>query len=208
MKMTRYFGALLILFTLLGVYQNKNSEPNQEIILKFSDTNISSDEAQKATDLVKKQLLEIGISAIRVQHLEEGQLKISYYTKRDIESIKEILSEESHIEIGYSFDNINKSNSSFPKNNKQKDYQLDVYEIHKNKDLESGLNGKFVFNLKFDYDRFFNPKVYFLHHKTDSKDVNRIVSEAIKVVNNMADAIDTSAGNIPEVRAGPFVHIS
>ncbi|NCO63651.1 MAG: hypothetical protein GW839_07725 [Flavobacteriales bacterium] len=206
--MTRYFGALLILFTLLGVYQNKNSEPNQEIILKFSDTNISSDEAQKATDLVKKQLLEIGISAIRVQHLEEGQLKISYYTKRDIESIKEILSEESHIEIGYSFDNINKSNSSFPKNNKQKDYQLDVYEIHKNKDLESGLNGKFVFNLKFDYDRFFNPKVYFLHHKTDSKDVNRIVSEAIKVVNNMADAIDTSAGNIPEVRAGPFVHIS
>lgn len=204
MKMTRYFGTLLILFTLLGVYQNKNSEPNQEIVLKFSDSNISPDEAQKATDLVKSQLLEIGISAIRVQNLEKGQLKISYYTKRDIETIKKILSEESHIEIGYLFDNINKSNSNFPKNRKQKDYQLDVYEIHKNLDLESGLNGKYVFNLKFDYDRFLNPKVYFLHHKIDSKDVSRMVGEAFKVVNNIADAIDNSTGNIPEGRAGPL----
>ncbi|MGZ0016739.1 hypothetical protein [Yeosuana sp. AK3] len=204
--MTRYFGALLILFTLLGVYQNKNSEPNQEIVLKFSDANISSDKAQKATDLIKSQLLEIGITSIRVQNLEDGQLKISYYTKRDIESIKEILLEESHIQIGYSFDNINKSNSNFPKNKKQKDYQLDVYEIHKNKDLESGLNGKFVFNPKFDYDRFFNPKVYFLHHKINEKYLNKKVNEALKIVNKIAGAIDNSTGNIPEVRAGPLVY--
>ena len=40
MKKTWYFGAFLILFTLLGFYQNHNSEPNQEIVLKFSDVDI------------------------------------------------------------------------------------------------------------------------------------------------------------------------
>ena len=39
MKTKWYFGALLIVFTLLGVCQNEFSEPNQEIALNKKLTN-------------------------------------------------------------------------------------------------------------------------------------------------------------------------
>ena len=62
MKMKWYFGALIIVFTLLGVYQNRISVPNQEIVLQFTDVNITSDEAENTIEIVKEQLQAIGIN--------------------------------------------------------------------------------------------------------------------------------------------------
>ena len=205
MKKTWYFGAFLILFTLLGFYQNQNSEPNQEIVLKFSDVDITSDEAQSAITLVKKQLQVIGVETVQVQELKEGQLKITYYSDEDVESIKKILSVDSMIEIGDASNNGNRNTSDFPSNKNKKDYKLDVFKISKSENSGSGLDGKCVLNLKQDYDRFHNPKIYLFKNEIDAN-ANKIVKVAFKVHINIAVAIDNISRNIPGVRAGPFAH--
>lgn len=203
MKKTWYFGALLILFILLGVYQNRISEPNQEIVLKFSDVNITSDGAQSAIAVVKKQLQAIGVNKVQVKELKDGQLKITYYSATDVESIKRTLSEENNIVIGYSSINKRGTATNIPSDKQSKKYKLDVFEIHKSKDLESGLDGKYVLSLNQDLDRFYNPNVYVFNNDVDAKDGNKITETAFKLLRNIAIAIDNTSRNVPEVRAGP-----
>lgn len=202
MKKTWYFGALLILFTLLGFNQNYISEPNQEIVLKFSDVDITSDEAQSTIAHVKEQLLSIGVETVQVKELNEGQLKITYYSGEDIESIKKLLSADNRVEFSEPQKG-NKNTSNFPSKDHEKEYKLDVFKIHKNSDSESGLGGKSVLSLKQDFDRFHNPKPYIFKNEVGTNDVNTTVKEAFKVRRNIAIAIENTSRNIPEVRAGP-----
>lgn len=203
MKTTWYFGALLILFISLGIYQNRISEPNQEIVLKFSDIDITSDEAQNAVVIVKEQLQDIGVNTIQVQELKDGQLKITYYSSVNIESVKKALSDGNHIDIEYASNNQYENIPKFPSDKKTKNYKLDVFEIHKGNDLDSGLNGKFVLNLKQDYDRFYNPNGYIFNNEVDARHNSEIVKKALKIFKNIAIAIDNTSCNIQEVRAGP-----
>ena len=202
MKKAWYFGTLLILFTLLGFNQNQISEPNQEIVLKFSDVDITSDEAQSTITHVKAQLLAIGVEKVQVQELNEGQLKITYYSDEDIESIKKLLSVDSKFELRIPQKG-NTNTSGFPLKDHQKAYKLDVFKIHKGSDTGSGLDGKCVLNLKQDYDRFHNPKTYIFKKEVGSGNANNIVKEAFKIRRNIAIAIENTTRNIPEVRAGP-----
>lgn len=206
MKTKWYFGALIIVITLLGIYQNRISEPNQEIVLKFTDVNITSDEAQSTIAIVKEQLKAIGVAIVQVHELNEGQLKIAYFSTADVASIKKILSKEKNLKIGYASNNQDENSSDFPSNKKSKSYKLDVYEIHKNADLDSGLDGKLVLNPKLDYDRFYNPNIIILNNDVDAEDGNRVVKVAFKVHVNIAIAIDNTSRNIPEVRAGPIAN--
>lgn len=203
MKMKWYFGALIIVFTLLGVYQNRISVPNQEIVLKFTDVNITSDEAENTIEIVKEQLEAIGIDIIWVRELKDGQFKIAYYSTSDVASVKEILSNEKNLKIGFTSNNLSDNTSNFPSDKKSKTYKLDVYEIHKSTDSESGLDGKYVITLKQDYNRFYYPNDVIFNNDIDAKDGNIIAEVAYKVHVSIALAIDNSSGNIPEGRAGP-----
>lgn len=198
-----YFGALIIVFTLLGVYQNRISVPNQEIVLKFTDVNITSDEAENTIEIVKEQLEAIGIDIIWVRELKDGQFKIAYYSTSDVASVKEILSNDKNLKIGFTSNNLSDNTSNFPSDKKSKTYKLDVYEIHKSTDSESGLDGKYVITLKQDYNRFYYPNDVIFNNDIDAKDGNIIAEVAYKVHVSIALAIDNSSGNIPEGRAGP-----
>ncbi len=203
MKKTWYFGAFLILFTLLGFYQNQISEPNQEIVLKFSDVDVTSEEAQNAILIVKKQLQALGVDAVQVQELKEGQLKITYYSDEDVESIKKMLSKDSAIQIGDASSNENNNTQDFASNKKIKNYKLDVFEINKTNNTTSGLDGKCVLNFKQDFDRFQNPKIYIYRNDLGTSSTHINVCLAFKVCKDIALAIDNTSRNIPEVRAGP-----
>lgn len=198
-----YIGALIIVFTLLGVYQNRISVPNQEIVLKFTDVNITSDEAENTIEIVKEQLEAIGIDIIWVRELKDGQFKIAYYSTSDVASVKEILSNDKNLKIGFTSNNLSDNTSNFPSDKKSKTYKLDVYEIHKSTDSESGLDGKYVITLKQDYNRFYYPNDVIFNNDIDAKDGNIIAEVAYKVHVSIALAIDNSSGNIPEGRAGP-----
>jgi len=198
-----YFGALIIVFTLLGVYQNRISVPNQEIVLKFTDVNITSGEAENTIEIVKEQLEAIGINVLRVKELKNGQFKIAYYSTSDVASIKEILSNEKNLKIGFTSNNEDENSSQVPSDKKSKTYKLDVFEIQKSTDSESGLDGKYVITLKQDCNRFYYPNDIIFNNDIDAKGGNIIAEVAYKVHFSIALAIDYSSGNIPEGRAGP-----
>ncbi|MFD0836845.1 hypothetical protein ACFQ0I_13785 [Mariniflexile aquimaris] len=203
MKTKWYFGALLIVFTLLGVYQNEFSEPNQEIALNFTDVNITSDDIETTISQLKVQLQAIGITNVRVKELKDGYYKIAYYSASDVASIKEILSKDKNFKIGLESHDKDDDSSNNPSNKKTKTYKFDIYELHKSTDAESGLGGKCVLSFKQDYDRFYNPNVIILNNELDNQEDDASVTVAFKLYYTIAIALDNSSGNIPEGRAGP-----
>jgi len=203
MKAKWYFSTLLIIFALLGVFQEEVSVPNQEIVLQFSDAEVSSNKAQNTLAIVVQQLQTVGISDIQVREHKNGQLRITYYSDTDVASIKRTLSQENKLEIGFASFNEDENHSKFPFKNKSNDYNLDVFEILNKADAESDVNGKFVLELKQEYDRFSNPNVYPYVIEIDDEEKDRIVKVAYKANRNVASAIDNTSYKIPEVRAGP-----
>ena len=200
MNLKRYFSALIIILALLGLSQHDMSLPNQEIVVQFTEK-ASSDTSEKAIAIVKNQLHSIGIDNIEVIHEEDGRLKIKYYSDIDVENVKDILSQEKSLKLGYSS---NKHDSSrLPSNDGPYSYNFDIFEIQKPTDSDWDFEGTLVLELKPDGDRFSNPKVF---ASTDEIEVEvDITKVAYKLHSNIAIAIDNSSHKIPEVRAGPLV---
>ena len=200
MKLKRYFSALIIILTLLGVAQQQFSVPNQEIVMQFTDDEVSSDDALNAIAIVKNQLQIIGVDNIQVREVEDGRLRITYYSDIDVASIKDILSQEKKIELGYTSQD-NESNK-IPSDNESNGYNLDVFKIQKGSDSEWDLDGTLVLEFKPDGDRFSNPKVFASNEEIDVEE--NITKIAYKLHYNIAIAIDNTSYKIPEVRAGPI----
>ncbi len=196
-----YFSTLVIALTLLGVCQEQFSVPNQEIVMEFIYEEVSSDEVQDAIAVVKKQLQTLGIDNIQVGKKEDGRLKITYYSDVNVASIKRILSKEKNLELDYTPYNQDEKHTGFPSDENKNGYNLDVYEIQKGTDGESGLNGTYVAELKHEYDRFSNPNLYI--GKIDSSDRDQVVKVAYKVRKHVVITIDDMSHHVPDVRAGP-----
>ena len=195
MKAKWYFSTIIILLTLFVVNQQQVGVPNQEIVLQFTNDEVTSLEAQNTIAIVKKQLQSIGIHDTKVVNENNGKLKITYYSDSDITIIKSVLSNGQKITLNDS--------TSFPSDKDSKDYNLDVYEIQKRTDSGSGVNGKFVLQSKQGYDRFANPDVITYAELVYTKNTDIAVKVALKINNSIAVAIDTITYKIPEVRAGP-----
>ncbi|WP_282135099.1 hypothetical protein [Seonamhaeicola maritimus] len=196
-----YFSTLIIALTLLGVCQKQVSVPNQEIVMEFVDVDVTSNYVQTAIADVKGQLQGIGAQNIKVQKEQNGTLKITYFSNVKVASIKEVLSKENHIVLGYAT-NVQNENGNSSSNDSSNNYNLDVYEIKKGTE-SSSLGGKYVLEIKYDYDRFSNPNVYVPYESTKISKIDRSVKTAYRVNRNIAIAIDNNSYQKPEVRAGP-----
>jgi len=203
MKTKWYFLFLIALFAFFAVNQQNTAVPNQEIVLEFTNTQVTSSEVRSTIATVKKQLLRIGIVTTKVIETKDHKLKISYYSTIDVDRIKKALS-NAHNRDYQSFPNTNEEDSSFPFNKKQNHYNLDVYEILKGIDAGSGFKGKYVISVKQELDRFSNPNVYHFTAVIDDKSIDKLIKTAQKINKTIAIAIDNSSHNIPEVRAGPL----
>lgn len=204
MKNKWFISIFILALIALGNVASKQQAtiPNQEIVLQFISESISSEDAQTAIAVVKEQLENTGIADIQVQELQEGRLKITYYSSSDVASIKALLSNGNALNLGYiSYDN---HDNHKPSEDHSIEYNLDVYEIQKGDDL-SGFDGKLALETKAEHDRFFNPNVV-----TTSAIINvdvkaQIEQVAFKFRKDIAIAIDKHSYKIPEVRAGPSV---
>ena len=202
MKVKWHISALILLLTILGVVnQQQISVPNQEIVLQFSNAEVTTEETQTTIAIVKKQLQDLGADNIQVSEEEKGRLKITYYSDADIASIKETLSKEKKVDIDYSASNQNNKPTEFPFDNVIS-YNLDVFEIQKANDVELGFDG-YILEQKPESDRVLIPNVYFSFIEVDVREDNKIVKVAYKVSRNNAIAIENISYIIPEVRAGP-----
>lgn len=201
MKMKWYISTLIIALTSFGIYQNKISSPNQEILVQFGSDAVSIEQTQTAIASIKEQLQAFGVDIIKVNQGENGTLKISYYSSNDVESIKKMLSVENHLMLDYA--EVAHHKSKFPSDKKSKTYNLDIYELHQSNDGSQGAAGTSTVIVKQDYDRFFNPTIVLPCAIIDASKTNRLVKEAYKVNYAISIAIDTTFRTIPEVRAGP-----
>ncbi|MDX1774331.1 hypothetical protein [Oceanihabitans sediminis] len=200
-----YIGALITAFTLLGfISKDQAVLPNQKIVLQFSDTTVSSSEIKYTISIVEKQLLEIGVDNIQIHEIENGQLKITYYSDVDVVIVKDTLSQETQIALGFLS---NKEESpKLPSHPETANYNLDVFKIQDASDADSGFAGKLAIEPRLESDRFFNPNVNFLACFSEEKPVYTDIETAYKVSSNIAIAIDTFSYKIPEVRAGPTLN--
>ena len=195
MQLKWYISVLVIVLTLLGVGQHQIAAPNQEIVVQFSKE-VSSEKTQDAIVIVKKQLQSAGVDNIQV-YKEDSGLRITYYSIKDVESIKELLS-MSNLELDYA--SSNQSNKSSEENSNI--YNLDVYEIQKGNEYDLDFDG-FVLEQKPENPRYSSPNLYFSKEEIDIKDRHRFTEVKFLVQRNIAIAIDNTSHIIPEVRAGP-----
>ncbi len=201
MKTKWYLSTLVVVFTFLGIFLNQASSPNQEILVQFSSEEITTQQSDKAIAVIKRQLQDFGIDSFHIQKSENGDLRISYHSSMDVESIKKALSQnELHLDFESSNQHDNGSRKSSEKN--QNYYNLDVYDLHKTSDGNNSA-GKYVIVVKQDYDRFLNSNFYPSFNQTDFN----LSTEGEKVANNSCKAVvfatNQNAHIIPEVRAGP-----
>ncbi|MCK7592036.1 hypothetical protein M0G43_15715 [Subsaxibacter sp. CAU 1640] len=199
MKAKWYIVALVLALSCVGIFQNKISAPNQEILLQFNSENVSEEQSQLAIANIKHQLEYFGVDDVLVSQQKDGHLKISYYSSVDIECIKQSLSESEN----YAFDYTSKQNDKLPKND-SKDYNLDIYEIHKDSNGNNGAAGKALWIAKQDYDRFLNPNIPFSAFFASIENIDSCIKNTAIANRSVVIITDNSSHIIPEVRAGPI----
>ncbi|WP_299442281.1 hypothetical protein [uncultured Aquimarina sp.] len=205
MKKEWYFRILITAFALLVVMQQQTVVPNQEIVLEFTDIEVTSLEAQNALSIVKKQLESIGVKNTRIsEELHNGKLKIAYYSDADVESIKRILSEEQHVSLDHVFYDQNTTDNQLPLDKNPTNYNLDVYKIHKSTDIDTDFNGIYVLEIKQEQDRASGSYAYSFVAENNTNNTDGLVNVAQKVNRSIVIAIDNTSYKIPEVRAGPI----
>lgn len=192
-----YFGTLIVILALFGACQENLTLPNQEVVLQFSSTTISSNEAKLAIANVKEQLKTIGVSKVDIREESNGRLVISYFSDIAVANVKDALAATT-LAVDYASQEDNQSD--FPK---EQTYNLDVFEITKSSDTGFGSGGKLMFELKQDYDRFSNPNVFLYATEVTSTEKNIEVQVAYKQNKTIAIAINNIPHQIPECRAGP-----
>ncbi len=197
-----FFSTFLILLAFFGVFHEEVSAPNQEIILEFVDVEVPENDVQKAIENVKQQLLDVGVTNIKVQEAKNGTLKISYYSTVTVDNIKEALSLSNENDLvlnSTSKKQKDHSNSS----SELSEYNLDIYELNKGTDI-SGFDGKYVLEIKSDIDRLSNPNSYVSSGHITIDKTDQLFKTAYRVNKYVVITIDNTSHKEPEVRAGPI----
>lgn len=199
MQFRRYISTFIIILTLLGVVnEQQTTTPNQEIVLQFVDVDTTSNYAQETIARVTEQLQGLGVENIKISELGNN-LKITYYSEKDVSSIEDLLSVDHTI----TFDHTPGNKSSFPLDKEQIAYNLDVYELQETSTNDWSFEGH-VLQVKTDSDRLSNPNVFTFINLIDAEEAREYYKVAFKINKAIALEIDNTSYKIPEVRAGPI----
>ena len=201
-----YFSVALIFIAVLGCIlgQQQTTIPNQEIVLQFTNEDISLNDAQVTIDILEQELQRIGVAYIHVSEKEDGRLVISYFSKTDVQSIKKLLSSQKELALGFVSSEKNQKPLQFPSKDTIIGYNLDVYEIQDGQNSYLSLGGKCAVELKSGQQRFVNPNFYMPTEGIYLIDSEQILKVNFSFQRYIAIAKDYRSHKIPEVRAGPL----
>ncbi|WP_242205924.1 hypothetical protein [Aestuariivivens insulae] len=204
MKSRWYIGAFVFFLTLIAVVNQQQSiVPNQELVLEFTNSEISQADAQGTVAVVTTQLQRLGAENIQVKEEADGRLRITYYSATDVIQVREALAKDNALVINNPIGDQEQSGSEIPLDDKTISCNLDVYEIQNDNGALSGFGGKSILPLNHKSDRSYFPDVHFYSNYIDN-DITNTIEVAYKVHHTMALAIEESVHVIPEVRAGPI----
>lgn len=203
MRTKLHFGIIIVLLTFLGRFIDTPATPNQEITVQFSDANVSEIEVQNALRDIQQKLQKIGAESLFVGHDKKGNLKISYYSATDAQSIEQILTNSSDFSFLFGI-GPNNSNQNSDKGDFQ-DYKLNVSEIQKkNQKNDWDFDGVQIVEHNQKSDRFNNFKKDSSALLKQSAALHKLVKTAYKVNSDTSYLYGENTHEIPEVRAGPF----
>jgi hypothetical protein len=198
-------STFIFLLTLFGVVsQQQMVIPNQEIVLQFTDVELTSDDAKQTILIVRAQLEALGVENIQVKAQENGKLKISYYCDADISSIKNSFAEAHHLALDYQSNKQGKESSKLPSEENNTFYNINVYEIQFGSDSGWDFDGAFTLEVEVKSDRFIDPNVTFSAASINLNNSKNITKVAYRVCRTISIEIGDALHTIPEVRAGPI----
>ncbi|WP_298534321.1 hypothetical protein [uncultured Algibacter sp.] len=199
-------SAFIFLLTLFGVIsQQQIAVPNQEIILQFSDIELTSEDAKHTILIVRKQLEALGVENIQIKSQGNGKLKISYYCDADISSIKNSFAKAHNLDLNYQSGTTGRGASEFPSPENSIAYNINVYEIQSSSDSGWDFDGAFTLEVEVKSDRFLDPNINFSAGNLELKRLTQVSNVAFRVQKNVSVAIRETLHTIPEVRAGPLL---
>lgn len=197
-----FLGSLLAVLALIGISLDQTAGPNQEIIIKFSDSNTLQENGYEAVILVRSELEKINVSNINIEEFINGTLKITYYSDLEVREVKKIFSESTVLSQSLLYAS-QEEDKEHPFDNKNiGDYYLDVFKIQDSNDVD-GHTGAIV-DYKSDYTRFSRVHGYAYLKAHDIHHQNNVDQIAYQTSETSALTIDNSSYKIPEVRAGPI----
>ncbi|WP_299059693.1 hypothetical protein [uncultured Polaribacter sp.] len=195
MKLKWYISTLFLIGILFGAFQDQVVAPNQEIILNFVDAKINKKDIENTIADVKEKLLNAGVSNIQIKKTQNSTLKIAYYSTFDVENIKELLTQKSKLAL-------NKNSSKKEKNKLSSNYNFDIHELTNKIDI-SNSDYKYVFEIKYNSDRFTTNNYSAFLKKLDFNKANQLFKTSFKIHKNSPFTKDRTSYKEPEVRAGP-----
>ncbi len=199
-----YISTLIILLALIGLNQEQTKVANQQIVLQFTDVEMTSVTSHDdALAIVTKKLQALGINNIEIIENDDTHLSIRYYSNIDALSVGELLSQDNELSLTYR--DINQLPVDFPNDKLPDNFSIVVSDFQKQTNDGLGLSGKLAFELKQDYKRFSNPVVLQFNDATALEE-DALVYVAYKMNRSIALAIDNTSDTIPEVRAGPYTY--
>ncbi len=202
MKVKLHIGVLILILTVLGVAsQQQIPVANQEIVLQFTDIEVTSAEAQNALSIVKNQLLDLGVDDIKIKKEESGKLRITYYSDVNVALVKETLSKEKRIQFNYA-SNKKEEGQEHSSDGEVINYDIIIYEIQNTHDTNLVFNG-YVLETKSENDRVFEPNVFLPTRIIDVGEDDSIAKITFKIWRNVDHSRDNPSYIFPEVRAGP-----
>ncbi|MDC6404976.1 MULTISPECIES: hypothetical protein [Maribacter] len=192
---------LLVIFALLGLSQPHKKVSNQQISLQFGDVEVASENArEEVLSNITNKLLFLGVEGIEVYEDVTGQVNIRYYSDIDANVVKEFLSEEDSMSLEHGEELPSKS----PKEPIQDNYSLVVSDLHQQGPQGLKISGDVVSNQQEICSGFFNTLAI---NPTNTFHLRLVFDQtAFKTYHTIAMAIDNTSRNIPEGRAGPFLH--
>ena len=203
MKTKLYFGILVLLLVFLGRHLEESTIPNQQLVIQFSDEDISTEDAKNTIEAIRAKLYSIGAEQIQIGQSEKGQLKITYFSNAEVDEIQNILSSAEGLELADGSQN--HSSEDFPVETTTKDYDLNISEIQNNSNVNWDFETVETVEINQKSEHSHNLKVKTSGNHLNLKQSNSIVNTGIKINNAIAYSTNNICYKIPEVRAGPIV---
>ncbi|RCT55968.1 hypothetical protein [Winogradskyella sp. KYW1333] len=199
MKIKLHLGVVMVILMFLGTYIEHNLVPNQQIVIQFSNHQITSEEANSAAEALKQQLKDIGAKKLDIGEFNSGQLTITYYSDTDVMRIQKVLTDDDLV-LDYSLEN-QSNDKSIPE--KEELYKFNVSEIQDSPINNWDFEGTLVTELNHKSDRYYFPKLKYSFTKEDIE--NHSFKECLRLKIPSIYHFNKSkfAHRIPQVRAGP-----
>ncbi len=197
-----YIPISILILAFFGVSLDKSVVPNQEIIVQFDGSYLNAEQSNNTISEITDQLTAIGATDIHVSEIENGTLKVTYFSTVDVSIIKNLFQNEQQLKFEDTAFNENSGSTGNPFNKNQSNYKLEVAKITSDFSSDIGLHGLPV-EVKAAKDQYLNTFISLGLAENTFNFPTVIQFNFQKYYGEVTLQFSTTSYKIPQVRAGP-----